>query len=338
MIGEVTSQHPSATGERSRGMSTDLVARVRPRSAEPGHWAGALAWFSLGLGVTQLLAPDALAKLVGARNRRRTRTLMRTLGARELMVGLGLLRARKASGGRRAAPWLWSRVAGDIVDLGLLARLAAAPGRRHRTGGSVVNALIAVAGVTVIDVLAGRRASRAEQRALGAGDTGTVDIHSVVTVARPVAEVYAWWRNLHNLAAVMTNVESITVLDERRSLWKVRVAGKLVEWQAEITDNRPDDVIAWRTLHDADVVHSGNVRFVDAPGGRGTEVHVDVDVTPWGGRLGKAVAKLGRQIPQQQVSNDLRRVKQVLEVGEISQSDASIHRGPHPGRPSRNNP
>jgi len=184
-------------------------------------------------------------------------------------------------------------------------------------------------------VLAGRRASRAEQ-ALRGGDAGTVNLHSVVTVARPVAEVYAWWRNLHNLAAVMTNVESITVLDERRSLWKVRVAGKLVEWQAEITDSRPDDVIAWRTLHDADVVHSGNVRFVAAPGGRGTEVHVDVDVTPWGGRVGKAVAKLGRQIPQQQVSNDLRRVKQVLEVGEISQSDASIHRGPHPGRPSRN--
>ena len=336
MIGEVTSQHPSATGERST-MSTELVSRVRPRSAEPGAWASALAWFSVGLGVTQLLAPDALAKLIGARKRGRTRALMRALGARELMVGLGLLRARRPSAARRTAPWLWSRVAGDIVDLGLLARLARAPRRSRGSSGRVLNALLAVAGVTVLDVLAGRRAGRAERRTLPGDDTGTVGIHSVVTIARPVAEVYAWWRNLHNLAAVMTNVESITVLDELRSLWKVRVAGKLVEWQAEITHNRPDDVIAWRTLHKADVVHSGNVRFVAAPGGRGTEVHVDVEVTPWGGRVGKAVAKLGRQIPQQQVTNDLRRVKQVLEVGEVSQSDASIHRGPHPGRPSRNN-
>jgi uncharacterized membrane protein len=336
MIGEVTSQHPSATGERGSrsSVSGELVSRARtqPRSAAPVRWARALAWFSVGLGVTQLLAPGALAKLIGVRDRRRTRTMMRALGARELMVGLGLLRAR------RTAPWLWSRVAGDIVDLGLLARLAAAPRPSRQNGGRVFNALLAVAGVTVLDVLAGRRARRAEQGAAPGGDGDVVAIHSVVTVDRPPAEVYAWWRNLHNLAAAMTNVESITVLDELRSLWKVRVAGKLVEWQAEITGSRPDHLIAWRTLHEADVVHTGNVRFVAAPGGRGTEVHVDVEVTPGGGRVGKAVAKLGRLIPQQQITNDLRRVKQVLEVGEVIRSDASIHRGPHPGRPSSRKP
>jgi uncharacterized membrane protein len=334
MIGEVTSQHPSATGERGRRstVSGEHPSRTQRRfAAAPSRWASALAWFSVGLGVTQLLAPRALAKLIGVRDRARTRTTMRALGARELMVGLGLQRAR------RTAPWLWSRVAGDVVDLGLLTRLAVAPRPSRRNAGRIFNALLAVAGVTVLDVLASRRGSRTEQGALPAGDSGAVTIHSVVTVGRPPAEVYAWWRNLHNLAAVMTNVESITMLDELRSLWKARVAGKLVEWQAEITGSRPDHLIAWRTLQDADVVHTGNVRFVAAPGGRGTEIHVDVEVTPWGGRVGKAVAKLGRLIPQQQVTNDLRRVKQVLEVGEIIQSDASIHRGPHPGRPSSGN-
>jgi uncharacterized membrane protein len=335
MIGEVTSQHPSATGERDRrpSASGEHFSRMQRRfAAAPSRWASALAWFSVGLGVTQLLAPRALAKLVGVRDRARTRTVMRALGARELMVGLGLLRAR------RTAPWLWSRVAGDVVDLGLLARLAtAAPHPSRRNAGRVFNALLAVGGVTVLDVIASRRASRTERGALPAGGGGVVTIHSALTVGRPPSEVYAWWRNLHNLAAAMTNVESITVLDELRSLWKVRVAGKLVEWQAEITGSRPDHLIAWRTLQDADVVHTGNVRFVAAPGGRGTEIHVDVEVTPWGGRVGKAVAKLGRLIPQQQVTNDLRRVKQVLEVGEIIQSDASIHRGPHPGRPSSRN-
>src|SRR5688572_11318671 len=118
MIGEVTSQHQSATDERGRrpSVSGERTSGMQSRSADaPSRWASALAWFSVGLGVTQLVAPRALAKLIGARDRGRTRTTMRALGARELMVGLGLLRARKT------APWLWSRVAGDIVDLGLLA-------------------------------------------------------------------------------------------------------------------------------------------------------------------------------------------------------------------------
>ena len=179
-------------------------------------------------------------------------------------------------------PLRWTRALAWLsVGLGVAHVLGSRSSRRN--GGRVLNALLAVAGVTAFDVFASRRASRAEHKALPAGDGGTLTIHSVVTVGRPPAEVYAWWRNLHNLAAAMTNVESITVVDELRSLWKVRVAGTLVEWQAEVTNSRPDDVIAWRTLHAADVVHTGNVRFVAAPGGRGTEIHVAVEVTPWGG-------------------------------------------------------
>jgi uncharacterized membrane protein len=330
MIGDATPHRASA--ERQRGSRPNAYEKSfsqhAPR-AEPFRWASALAWFSVGLGVTQLLAPRALTKLIGVPSSARTRLLMRALGARELTAGVGMLRAR------RTAPWLWSRVGGDIMDLALLARLAGAPGRRkHRHRGRLLSALLAVAGVTALDVLASRRASRAERHALPADDSDAMSIRSVVTVGRPPAQVYAWWRNLDNLARVMTTVDSIAVLDELRSVWKVRVAGKLVEWTAEITDDRRDELIAWQTLEDADVIHAGEVRFIPAPAGRGTEIHVGVEVRPPAGGVGKAIARLGRLVPQQQVTNDLRRVKQVLEVGDITRSDASVHRGPHPGRPS----
>ena len=81
------------------------------------------------------------------------------------------------------------------------------------------------------------------------------------------------------------------------------------------------------------MANTGEVRFLRAPGGRGTEVCVRMEVPRRAGMLGQAAAKMGRA-PEQQVENDLRRFKQVLETGEVVHSDASIHRGPHPARPA----
>jgi uncharacterized membrane protein len=112
------------------------------------------------------------------------------------------------------------------------------------------------------------------------------------------------------------------------------VAGKTFEWNAEIVEERENELIQWRTLGDSQVAHAGVVRFRSAPGGRGTEIHVEASYDPPGGVFGRAVALAVGQEPSQQIEGDLRRLKAVLETGEIVESDASIHRGPHPARPS----
>jgi hypothetical protein len=72
---------------------------------------------------------------------------------------------------------------------------------------------------------------------------------------------------------------------------------------------------------------------VPAPGGRGTEVRVELRYSPPAGVLGKAVARLFGESPQQQVRSDLRRFKQVLETGQVLESEATIHGRPHPAQP-----
>jgi uncharacterized membrane protein len=159
-------------------------------------------------------------------------------------------------------------------------------------------------------------------------------VTKTITVDRSPEEVYRFWRALENLPRFMAHLESIESRDGRRSHWKARgPAGMTIEWDAEIIDDRPNQLIAWRSLEGADVDSQGIVRFTRAPGGRGTEVHVELRYDPPAGRLGAAVAKLFGREPGQQIAGDLRRFKQVLEVGEVVHSDASVHRGTHPAQP-----
>jgi uncharacterized membrane protein len=123
-------------------------------------------------------------------------------------------------------------------------------------------------------------------------------------------------------------------LGDRRSHWKARSpVGKSVEWDAEITEDRANELIGWRSLAGADVFNAGTVSFDAAPGGRGTEVRVDLQYDPPFGKLGSKVAMLVREEPGQQVQDDLRHLKQVMETGEIVVSDATKQRGPHPATP-----
>jgi uncharacterized membrane protein len=165
-------------------------------------------------------------------------------------------------------------------------------------------------------------------------DRGIVRTKRTVTVNRPVAEAYELWRNFENLPRFMRHLESVTVMDERRSHWVAKApGGKRVEWDAETTEDRPNELIAWRSLPEADVYNAGEVRFNPAPGGRGTEVRVTLEYRPPLGKLGSKVAMLWREEPGQQVADDLRHFKQVLETGEIVFSDATKQRGMHPAQP-----
>lgn len=293
--------------------------------------ARGLGWFSVGLGVTQLLAPRAVARAIGVGTGPTECLAMRAVGVRELMAGFGILK------GSRPAPFLWSRVAGDLMDLALLTRALRSPWPKPgHTRGRIPGALLAMGGVTALDLLSSAQMSRSKVHGLPVTATATppVEVSSFITIGRSPEEVYAFWRDFNNLSRFMVNVQSVQVVDHLHSHWTVAVAGKTLKWDAEITDDRAGERVAWRTMAKADVAMTGEVRFARAPGGRGTEVRVKLEVTPPAGLLGKAAVKLGRVVPEQQVANDLRRLKQVLEVGEVVQSDASVHKGPHSARPA----
>jgi uncharacterized membrane protein len=170
----------------------------------------------------------------------------------------------------------------------------------------------------------------------GPGSQQKQGIHVVqrITIKRPRNEVYGFWHNFENLPRFMAHLESVEISSEGRSHWTAKApAGTTVEWDAETIDDRPNELIAWRSLQDSTVPNSGTVRFTDAPGDRGTEVHVELRYQPPGGRLGSWIAKLFGEEPDLQVKGDLRRFKQVMETGEIVHSDSSIHSGPHPASP-----
>jgi uncharacterized membrane protein len=136
----------------------------------------------------------------------------------------------------------------------------------------------------------------------------------------------------------MDHLESVEVTGDRRSRWVATApAGATVEWEAEIVEDRPNELIAWRSLEGSDVDNAGSVQFRRAPGGRGTIVDVEIEYNPPAGVIGAGVARLFGEEPTQQVHEDLRRFKRLLETGEIVVSDATLYgiglTEQRPGRP-----
>jgi uncharacterized membrane protein len=294
--------------------------------SDPERLARGLGWFSIGLGLAQVAAPRRVARMIGVNDDDTNRNTLFAIGVREIASGVGILTRR-----HRAGP-AWTRVGGDVMDLALLSRaLRSNRSQRER----VAAAAAAVLGMTLLDVLAGKRLSRESD---GAGTPGRrtrgIEVRRAITVYRPQEEVYQFWRNFENLPRFMEHLESVRVLDDRRSHWKARApAGTSVEWDAEIVEDRPYELIAWRALDNTDVPNAGSVQFVPAPKG-GTEVRVQLRYEAPGGRLAATIAKLFGEEPAIQVASDLRRFKQVMELGEVVYSDATLVEGrPHPARP-----
>ncbi len=219
-----------------------------------------LGWFSLGLGTAQVLAPRRMCRLIGARGERVGATVMRLMGMRELAQGVGILTQPRPTG------WLWSRVAGDGVDLSLLGLTAAREnGRRGRTLFAMAN----VAAVTVPDVFESLELSRKR----GEPRQGQL-IRKAVTIKRPRADVEGAWADASDLRE------------------RVDRAGAVVT-------------------------------FAAAPAERGTELAVEFVHDPPAGDLGSAALKLAGKDLATELSDDLRRLKQLLETGEIVRSDST---------------
>ena len=144
-----------------------------------------------------------------------------------------------------------------------------------------------------------------------------------ITINRPRAELYAFWRDFRNLALFMENVESVTPGDDRRSHWVVKApAGKTVEWDSVLTEEVENEVLAWESAEGADIKNAGRIEFKDGPPGRGTEVTATIAYDPPGGDLGKLIAKLFQKEPKIQARRELRRFKQLMETGEVSTTKA----------------
>jgi uncharacterized membrane protein len=185
----------------------------------------------------------------------------------------------------------------------------------------------AVTGRCPVNQAIGRNSARRDRvspvASLGQGDG--IRVEQAVRIARPAEELYRFWRQLENLPRFMDHLESVRVLDERRSHWVARgPAGSRVEWDAEIHNEIPGQLLAWRSLPGAEVDHAGSVHFEPDMGDL-TLVRVILRYDPPAGRVGAGVARLFGEDPDTQVADDLRRFKQVMEAGDASTAAQDVH-------------
>ena len=182
------------------------------------------------------------------------------------------------------------RIASGIAGAALA--LAALRGRRLRgvllpVGGGLL--WRAITGRCAVNRALGRNSARKDTISpvasleRGAG----IKIEKSVVVNRPREELYRFWRNFENLPRFMDHLESVTIIDENRSHWVVKgPMGMRVEWDAEIHNEIPNELIAWRTLAGSEVNHAGSVHFEPLLPGPGTTVRVILRYEPPAGKPG----------------------------------------------------
>ena len=256
--------------------------------------ATAFGGLSSGIGAWYAAAPRHFLQTIGAPPTRRRIITTRLVAAQELMVGMSLLMDG------RATRWLASRVAGDALH-GVMLALTTRSSDVDRT--RIRATWAAWLGITAADIAATAAASRIDKNGAAqdqpTGSTNAVavladgGVRQAVTINRSPEEVYAYWRELENLPDFMKHLERIEVIDDRLSHWvaKAPIVGS-VEWDAEIIEDRPGELIAWESRSGSQVWNSGEVEFRRASSDRGTEVHVRLEYSPPGGAFGAAIARI----------------------------------------------
>jgi len=146
-----------------------------------------------------------------------------------------------------------------------------------------------------------------------------IRVDKMVLIHRPPQDVYRFWRNLENLPRFMDNLKSVKMIDDKRSHWVAKGPANInVEWDAEIINDVPNEVIGWRSLDGAAVANAGSVQFKPMKDGQATEVKVEMKYDPPAGALGDAVAKLFGEHPDKQVEEDLMRLKHLLDSAQTA--------------------
>ena len=143
-------------------------------------------------------------------------------------------------------------------------------------------------------------------------------VHRSFTINRPREELFAFWRELENLPKVMSHLLRVDVIDSKKSRWVAEtVAGRQVEWEAEIINEREPELIAWRSLPGGDLETAGSVHFRSLSHDRGTEVEISLKYNPPAGKLGATIAALFGRGLEHELAHDLRQFKSLMEAGEV---------------------
>jgi uncharacterized membrane protein len=207
--------------------------------------------------------------------------------------------------------------------------------RRRKTGWMRSRWTMAAVGVTVVGLAGAAKLLRDhdERHSPTSFSRLTLTTRTIV-VNREPNDVYQFWLAFDQFPRFMKHLKQVSVRKDGRSHWIASgPGGQNYEWDAEVVENRPNELISWRSLPGGDVDNEGSVRFERAPGGRGTLVRVNLRYAPPAGAAGAAIAMLLGREPGQEVQEDLRRFKQIVETGEVVLSDASVHGRSHPARP-----
>ena len=264
----------------------------------------ALGWLGVGIGLAEFLMPRTVARASGMDEHTH---VLRAFGLRGLVSGTGLLVRPHKPG------WLWLRVVGDVLDLGFLAL-----SRKRDCDRRAVLASALVAGVTMLDLLAAldnQRLAHAGQRS----ESGAIRLRRSLTINRSPEACYRFWRDFENFPSFMQHVDEVRLLDATRSRWRVHApSGRQFAWNTEIVSDVPAQQLGWHTLPDAEIEHAGVVRFAPGTGGRGTRIEIDLSYRAALGKDGAPLGQLFDEAPSQQVDQDLRRFKQLIETGEIA--------------------
>ncbi|BAZ53589.1 cyclase/dehydrase [Nostoc sp. NIES-4103] len=187
--------------------------------------------------------------------------------------------------------------------------------------GSLRGVLTALAGGSLLYQGATKQ-STIQQAQEAIGMNKPIKVEKTVTINKPADELYRFWHNFENLPQFMKHLKFVKVYNEKRSHWIANAPlGNSVEWDADILEDRENEFISWASVEGADVDNSGFVRFQKAPGDRGTEVKVVLEYNIPGGALAAAIAKVFGEEPEQQIGDDLRRFKMLMEAGEIATTE-----------------
>lgn len=296
-----------------------------PSRVREDQLASGLGWFSIGLGLAEVLAPGPMARLIGVSDSNKTRQLLRAYGVREITAGLGLLTRPRPAG------WMWSRVAGDALDLAtLVSSMSEGHGDRARTAAATA----AVVGVTILDVIGGMKLSTPPPSSGTPEKPADGTVVQTIIVNRSPEEAYGFWHDFANLPKFMTYLDSVEMRGDKQSHWRARgPVGASVEWDAETTADEPNRRIAWKSAQGSTFSNEGSVQFEPAAGDRGTMVRVEMRFLPASAMFASAFRTMMGGDLKRRIKHDLRNFKQMLELGEVTQSDASIHEGMHPAQP-----
>ena len=268
--------------------------------------ANGLGWFSIGLGLSELIAPGPMANFIGVRNSGSNRSVLRAYGAREIAAGIAILVQERPSG------WLWARVAGDLLDFGSLASSVASSGS---SAGRLARSMGAVAGVAALDFYCASHMDRLPQSRMNQDQQSQrASNAAVITIEGSPDDLY---RRLHEF------MRSRADSGESR----IFTSG------AEISEDPGSHTLRWRARPISGITVAGNVRFEPAPANRGTIVFAELE-SPSNGMVARVAGKLLGIAGSELLQNELRKFKQLVETGEIATSDMA----PEPGQQESRQP